>query len=175
MMVTRHRGGQQTTAWIGLGTNLGDGPLQINKALELLRQEPSIRVLRSSPLYISRPWGVTLQPDFTNAVAELSVECEPLQLLARLKHIEQFMGRDPSVGRWGPRIIDLDLLLLGDTILHLPGLTVPHRRMHQRAFVLLPMFELEPDLSIPARGSVRACLGRIGQQGVARWTGENLP
>ncbi len=173
-MATPYQGKRQTKAWIGLGSNLGNGPLQINQALELLQGEASIRVLRSSPLYNTQAWGVTGQPDFTNAVAELSFESEPLTLLTKLKNIERQMGREPTGRRWGPRLIDLDLLLLDDKILFLPGLTVPHRRMHQRAFVLAPMFDLEPDLVIPARGSVRSCLDRLGRQGVRRLPGENL-
>jgi len=156
-----------TTAWIGLGSNLGDGPLQTKRALELLGQDASIRVLRTSSLYRTSPWGHAAQPDFTNSVAELSVSMEPLQLLRTLMEVEQSLGRTRGSRRWGPRYMDLDLLLLEKRILCLPGLAVPHPRMHRRAFVLIPLCELEPGLLIPGRGTVSACLDRLPGQDVA--------
>lgn len=149
------------TAWIGLGSNQGDGPQQIKRALELLGRDVSIQVLRTSSLYRTSPWGHTGQADFSNCVAELLVSMEPLQLLDTLMEVENRLGRTRTTRRWGPRCIDLDLLLLGNRILFLPGLTVPHSRMHRRAFVLVPLCELEPGLLIPAKGTVSACLDRL--------------
>ncbi len=149
------------TAWIGLGSNQGDGPQQIKRALELLGQEFSIQVLRTSSLYRTSPWGHAGQADYSNCVAELSVAMEPVQLLETLMEVEHRLGRTRNGRRWGPRCIDLDLLLLENRILFLPGLTVPHPRMHRRAFVLVPLCELEPGLLIPGKGTVRACLDRL--------------
>ncbi len=169
----------ESTAWIGLGSNLGDGGKQIARALDFLQQSSTIQVLRTSPLYSTRPWGMTEQADFTNAVAQLLVRTGPLQLMQELKRIEQVMGRKHGGPRWGPRKIDLDLLLYDKLILLRPGLTVPHPRMHLRAFVLAPLFDLQPELIIPARGTVRTCLARLqirdhGSLGVERLTNENF-
>jgi len=161
-------------AWIGLGSNLGDGPANVRRALDMLATERGVRVLRVSSLYRSPPWGVQDQPDFTNAVAELEVAHEAEQLLGVLQDIERRMGREKGP-RWGPRIIDLDLLLAGDTVLLRPGLTVPHPRMHRRAFVLVPLAELEPDLPIPSRGTARSCLERLGAQEVVRMDAAKWP
>jgi len=160
-------------AWIGLGTNVGEGPVQLRQALKLLNRDPSIEVLRSSVFFRTEPWGFTRQAGFTNAVAELSVQIEPLQLLELLKKIEEKMGRKPGSRRWGPRCIDLDILLFDERILFLPELTVPHPRMHRRAFVLIPLYDLEPDLVIPARGKLQALIERLDDKGVSRLTDEN--
>lgn len=165
------------TAWIGLGSNLGDGTRLTKRALELLGQDDSIQVLRTSSLYRTSPWGHAAQPDYINSVAELSVSMEPLQLLETLMEVEQRLGRTRSGRRWGPRCMDLDVLLLENRILFLPGLAVPHPRMHRRAFVLVPLCELEPGLLIPGRGTVRACLDRLPGRDVASCmarTDENL-
>jgi 2-amino-4-hydroxy-6-hydroxymethyldihydropteridine diphosphokinase len=108
------------------------------------------------------------QPAFTNAVIELHSRLEPLGLLAVLGAIEKQMGRRQGGRRWGPRIIDLDILLLGERILMLENLVVPHPRMHRRGFVLIPLHELEPELMIPGRGTVRSCLERLPGQVVRR-------
>lgn len=148
-------------AWVGLGSNLGNGRKQLEHALRLLNQYPSIEVLRTSSLYRTKPWGVLDQNHFTNAVAELTVNCGAAELLSILKKVELDMGRDPDGRRWGPRQIDLDILLFDGKILHWVNLTVPHPRMHKRAFVLVPLYELEPELMIPSRGTVRSCLARL--------------
>jgi 2-amino-4-hydroxy-6-hydroxymethyldihydropteridine diphosphokinase len=173
-MPTQPRIAQEMTAWIGLGSNLGDGPSQIRRALKILKQDASLAILRSSPLYRTVPLGIRNQPEFTNCVAEISVDSNPLLFLQKLKQVERDMGRCQVSRRWGPREIDLDILLLDDRILFWPELTVPHPRMHRRAFVLAPLCDLAPDLRIPARGTVRACLERLGPQGVCRLPDENL-
>jgi 2-amino-4-hydroxy-6-hydroxymethyldihydropteridine diphosphokinase len=169
----RPAGVTQCTAWIGLGSNLGDGPEQFGTALKLLHAQAAISVNRVSPLYRTQPWGRKGQPVFTNGVAELSVKLEPLALLELLKGIELQMGRDPAAERWGPRTIDLDILMLDARILIWPGLRVPHPRMHLRAFVLAPLFDMEPDLVIPARGTVRRFLMRLGDKDIKRLEGES--
>ena len=148
-------------AWLGLGSNLGNHKSQINKALALLEGSTSIKVLRTSSLYLTKPWGFTNQPDFLNAVTEIEVTRDAESLLLELQQMERDLGRLAGSRRWGPRVIDLDLLLYGEQILFRPDLIVPHPRMHQRAFVLQPLFELEPDLMIPSRGTVRKCLNRL--------------
>ena len=153
---------RQTRAWVGLGSNMGNGRRQIGRALDLMRESSSIQVMRTSRMYVTKPWGMSGQADFTNSAAELMVRVEANELFLQFKGIEQKMGRVPSGSRWGPRVIDLDLLLFGGLILFRPGLTVPHPRMHKRAFVLVPVYDLEPDLIIPARGTVRSCLARLG-------------
>lgn len=155
-------------AWIGLGSNVGDGPALIKTAIDLLQSHPAISVLRISPLYRTVPWGVKNQPEFTNGVAELSVYLEPIALLEFMQEIEQELGRDTSSLRWGPRTMDLDILMLDDRILIWPGLAVPHPRMHTRVFVLAPLFDLAPDLIIPGKGSVRRFLARLDSGGVKR-------
>ena len=150
--------------WIGLGSNQGDSTAVINEALRLLADHPDMRLLRVSNLYRSAPWGDPDQPDFTNAVAELSTAAEPRALLHHLQAIERRLGRVRSGRRWGPRTIDLDILLAGERIYHLPGLTVPHRRMHRRRFVLEPLAALEPNLLIPGKGKVGSLLACLADQ-----------
>jgi 2-amino-4-hydroxy-6-hydroxymethyldihydropteridine diphosphokinase len=161
----------QSIAWIGLGSNIGDGQQQISHALKLLDNEHSVTVLRCSDFFCSSPMGVTGQRDYTNAVAEIECSCSPEQLFILTQRIENQMGRKRNGPRWGPRTIDLDILLYDSRILHLPNLTIPHPRMHKRAFVLIPIYDLEPDLLIPARGSVRSFLARLEDQGVRRLKG----
>jgi 2-amino-4-hydroxy-6-hydroxymethyldihydropteridine diphosphokinase len=146
--------------WIGLGSNVGDGRQQIASALKRLGALPGSKVLRRSSCYSSPPWGFTPQQDFTNAVALLHSDLGPMELLQCLQGIEAELGREPGGRRWGPRTIDLDLLLAGELIVQLPGLKLPHPRMHHRAFVLVPLAELAPDLLIPARGRVARLLER---------------
>lgn len=157
--------------WVGLGSNVGDGNAQIDQALDRLAAIAGVTLLEQSSRYRTPPWGRRQQPDFINAVARLRSALAPLPFLQLLVGIEDAMGRDRSVGRWGPRVIDLDVLLADEQILHLDGLIVPHPRMHRRAFVLNPLAELAPDLVIPARGRVRRLLSRLGDQGVVRLPG----
>lgn len=157
---------QPVRAWIGLGSNIGDGRAEIARALQRLAQQPELRLCRQSSLYRTAAWGEPDQPDFYNAVAELETSLEPRALLDLLLEIETALGRVRNGRRWGPRRIDLDLLLLGDTQLTGPGLNLPHPRMHLRAFVLVPLAELEPGLLIPGRGSVRRCLEQVENQRV---------
>ncbi len=154
--------------YVGLGSNLGDGRALINAALAELDGHTGIRFVRRSSFYSSTPWGNEDQPDFTNAVAELDTCLSAAEVLSVLLATEEKVGRVRNLVRWGPRTIDLDLLLYGQQILHQPGLDVPHPRMHLRAFVLLPLLELAPDMEIPGIGSVRECLGAVEQQGVEK-------
>ena len=153
-------------AFISLGSNLGDGPAQLDLALDMLRQNPELKVLRVSSYYRTAPWGRTDQADFINAVAELETDLSAESLLAVLLECEISMGRSRDTGQWGPRLIDLDLLLCGSQVLKTSRLVLPHPRMHERAFVLVPLLELEPEVSIPGRGAASECLAQLPEQPV---------
>ncbi|HLF29953.1 MAG TPA: 2-amino-4-hydroxy-6-hydroxymethyldihydropteridine diphosphokinase [Xanthomonadales bacterium] len=155
-------------ALVGLGSNQGDGPESIGKALLELARNESVRVGRVSSLYRTAPWGIEAQAEFTNAVAEIETELEPLELLSVLLRVEQQLGRIRNAVRWGPRVIDLDLLCCDQLQLHTPELDLPHPRMHQRAFVLVPLLELDPETNIPGVGSARHCLEKLGKSAVER-------
>ena len=156
---------QAHRALIGLGSNM-EGPLgspkdYIQAALEQLASEPSIELIRSSPLYRSAPWGNPDQDDFVNAVAELATELGPLELLDRLLSVEDALGRRRG-DKWGPRLIDLDLLSFDDLEIEEKRLSLPHPHMHQRAFVLLPLLNIDPGFIIPGKGLARHFLDNIG-------------
>jgi 2-amino-4-hydroxy-6-hydroxymethyldihydropteridine diphosphokinase len=148
-------------AWIGLGGNREDSRALLSRALSRLEGMPGIRLLRQSRCYRSPPWGVADQPDFANAVAELETGLPPLALLRVLLDLERELGRERGGERWGPRCIDLDLLTYEEIMLHSDELVLPHPRMHARAFVLVPLLEVEPDFIIPGRGSAAHCLQRL--------------
>jgi 2-amino-4-hydroxy-6-hydroxymethyldihydropteridine diphosphokinase len=142
-------------AYVGLGSNLGDREAAIRRAAELLAAR------RLSSIRETEPWGLTGQPRFLNAVAELETELEPRPLLERLLEVEQRLGRRRTGLRWGPRTIDLDLLLYGDRVIDEPGLQVPHPHLGERLFAVEPLAELAPELEIPGNGTVRALLAGL--------------
>ncbi len=149
----------QQRAFIGLGSNLDHPQQQIESALRALGALPQTTLLAVSPLYQSLPWGDPCQDDFVNAVAMVDTELEALSLLTFLLDIERQQGRDRnSARRHGPRTLDLDLLLYGTQIHQQPQLQVPHPRMHERAFVLLPLADLAPGAVIPPHGSVSSLI-----------------
>jgi len=148
-------------AWIGLGGNRQDSSALLTRALARLQDTPQIDVLRQSAVYRSPPWGVADQPDFVNAVAELETTLSPLQLLRLLLEIERELGRERSALQWGPRCIDLDLLTYERMTVHSDELVLPHPRMHLRAFVLVPLLEVEPDFVIPGREPAARALERL--------------
>ena len=129
--------------YIGLGSNLGDREGNLRDALELMNAEPSITVRRVSSFIDTQPVGGPPQGSYLNAVAEVETALEPRELLDALQRIERSLGRVRTV-RWGPRTIDLDIVLLGDAVVDEPGLEIPHPRMHEREFVLRPLCELAP-------------------------------
>jgi 2-amino-4-hydroxy-6-hydroxymethyldihydropteridine diphosphokinase len=145
-----------TIAYIGLGANLGDREENLRAALELLGKLGPLRV---SSFRETDPVGVTEQPRFVNAVAELETDLGAGALLQQLLEIERELGRDRSrEERWGPRTIDLDILLYGNEVIEEPGLTVPHPRLAERRFVLEPLHELAPDLALPDGRRIRDLL-----------------
>ena len=155
-------------ACIGLGGNQGDVAAAIESAFAVFDGLPGTRLLRRSRLYRTPAWGMTEQPDFINAAALLSTKLPADALLVELLRIEREAGRErgASQQRWGPRSLDLDLLLYGDAIIAHPGLCVPHPRLHERAFVLVPLVEIAPDALVPGRGRVDALLATIDAQGI---------
>ena len=137
-------------AYVGLGSNLGDREATVRRAVELLGERLGIEIVAVSTLRETDPVGYEEQPRFLNGVAALEVDLTARALLDELLAIERELGRDRSrETRWGPRTIDLDLLLYGGETLDEPGLTVPHPRLAERQFVLVPLHELEPDLRLP--------------------------
>jgi len=154
------------TAAIGLGANLDDPVAQVEYAFAELDRLPATRLLARSTLYASAPVGYVDQPDFINAVALLETELSPRALLAGLLDIEHRHGRERSF-RNAPRTLDLDLLLYGRAQFHEEGLSLPHPRMTERAFVLLPLLEIDPDCVIPGRGRADGWLARCADQSVA--------
>jgi 2-amino-4-hydroxy-6-hydroxymethyldihydropteridine diphosphokinase len=153
-------------ATIGLGANLNDPAAQVEYALAELDRLPGTRLIARSSLYASAPVGYVDQPDFINAVAQVDTTLAPRALLAALLDIEHRHGRERSF-RNAPRTLDLDLLLYGDAHFHEEGLTLPHPRMHERGFVLLPLLEIAPDTVIPGRGRAADWLGACSGQNVA--------
>ena len=144
-----------TKAYVGLGSNLGDREALIRRATE------AIGAARLSTIRETEPWGYEAQPPFLNAVAEVETLFEPRQLLDHLLEVERRLGRERVGPRWGPRTIDLDLLLYGDLVVDEPGLQVPHPFLAQRLFVLEPLAELIPEQRIPGNGTVSEALARL--------------
>lgn len=160
-------------AFIGLGSNL-DRPLsQIRRALRRLSDLPGTRVIRCSSAWGSAPIGLAQQPDFVNAVCLLETSLDPERLLPALLAIERAHGRIRDVPG-GPRTLDLDLLLHGPRQVQQPGLTLPHPRLHERAFVLYPLHEIAPDLDIPGRGPLAALLAACAGQRIERLGNQRL-
>lgn len=153
-----------TAVFVGLGSNLGDSAAILQEAFVALDQLPETRLLAASSLYRTPAWGVTAQPDFVNAVAMLHTGLQPQALLAAMLEIERDAGRvrrDDGADRWGPRTLDLDLLLYGDQCVDEPGLRVPHPHLHERAFALLPLLEIAPTASIPGVGPASDALAKL--------------
>jgi 2-amino-4-hydroxy-6-hydroxymethyldihydropteridine diphosphokinase len=150
-----------TRAYVGLGANLGDREGTIRQALDKLASEPSIRLEAVSEIRETEPVDFVDQPKFLNCAAAIETELSPRQLLARLQLIECELGRGRQPKRFGPRLIDLDLLLFGSETVVEPELELPHPRLHLRRFALEPLAELDPELEIPGRGPVRALLAGL--------------
>ena len=148
-------------AYIALGANLGDRERTLLAAVDALAAEDGIEVVAVSTLRETEPVGVGDQPRFLNGAAELDTTLTARELLDRLLAVEQRFGRVRAVGEHGPRTLDLDLLLYGDEEIAEPGLEIPHPRLHDRRFVLEPLFELAPDLVVPGRGDVESLLSGV--------------
>ena len=152
-----------TTIYIGIGSNLGSREENCGKAVKLL-SERGIRVVRTSSMIETEPWGVKEQPRFINMAVEAETSLGPVELLAALKNIEDELGRVPDT-RWGPRLIDLDILLYDDLVMKTPELEIPHPGMKDRVFVLKPLAEIAPDIVHPVfRKSMKKLLEEISEE-----------
>jgi 2-amino-4-hydroxy-6-hydroxymethyldihydropteridine diphosphokinase len=153
--------------YLALGTNLGDRFANLLAAIAGL--PPAVRLQAQSPVYETPPWGLTSQPAFLNMVLKGETDLVPPALLAHLKRLETKLGRQPAV-HWGPRLIDMDILFYDELILNTPELTIPHPHLQERAFVLVPLADLEPDLIHPVLGKpVSQLLAAVDTTGVKRY------
>lgn len=155
-------------ACIGLGANLGDAAGSVRAAIAALASLPQTHLLRASRLYRTPAWGRKAQPDFINAAVLVETALAPRELLQALLGIEQTFGRVRTPdGRWGPRTLDLDLLVYGDARIDEPGLQVPHPYLTRRGFVLVPLLEIAPELEIPGFGPARNALSTLPTDEIA--------
>lgn len=155
-------------AYLGLGANLGDAPATLRSAIAALSQLPDTKIEAQSAFYVSAPVDAS-GPDFVNAVVAVSTEFEACALLKACQDIEDRFGRARPY-RNAPRTLDIDLLLYGNMQFEAPALTLPHPRMHERAFVLAPLHEIAPGLSIPGHGLVSDCLAGLAAQRIEKLT-----
>lgn len=152
-------------AYVGIGSNLDEPAARVQAAFAALEAAPDSGYARCSSLYRSAPMGPTDQPDFVNAAAVFLTKVEPHELLRRLQAIEDGQGRRRDTAHWGPRVLDLDLLVLGGLFVDEPELRIPHPGIAERNFVLFPLAELAPHLHVPGRGSVQKLLAELGTAG----------
>jgi len=158
--------------YIGLGTNQGDRLSNLEMAINSL--SPAVIPLMLSAIYETPPWGYLDQPQFLNQVLNARTGLEPVDLLVHLKEVEQRIGRKPTF-RYGPRLIDLDILFYDDLTLETPGLTIPHPNLHERAFVLVPLAEIAPDLRHPVLDkTISELLATVDMQGIHRYLPNDL-
>jgi len=149
-------------AYVGVGANLGEREATILGAIDLLAVQPGVDVVGVSALRETEPWGPVEQPSYLNGAVALETDLAPRDLLDVLLGVEQSFGRDRAMEvRWGPRSLDLDLLLHGDLVRDEPGLTLPHPRLHERRFVLEPLADLDPALVVPGHGTVAELLASL--------------
>ena len=149
-------------AYVGVGANLGEREATILGAIDLLAVQPGVDVVGVSALRETEPWGPVEQPSYLNGAVALETDLAPRDLLDVLLDVEQSFGRDRAMEvRWGPRTLDLDLLLHGDLVRDEPGLTLPHPRLHERRFALEPLADLGPALVVPGRGTVAELLASL--------------
>ena len=157
-----------TAIGLGLGGNLGDAPAKIDEALRVLAARGHVRVGVVSSMYRTKPWGPVAQPDFANACALAQTDLAPRALLEEVKTVEQLLGREDGE-RWGPRAIDIDILFYEGETLDMPDLVIPHESLFQRAFVLVPLAEIAPDLEIAGRRIAQAARSS-DETAISRWT-----
>lgn len=157
-----------TRVFIAIGSNLGNPVDKAKAAIEALKVMPHTRFIACSPLYTSKPMGPADQPDYVNGVAELDTDLEPLALLDATQAIELDYGRERKAERWGPRTLDLDILLYGNLCIDNERLTVPHYGMKQREFVLYPLADIAPDLCLPDGSQLSELLSLVERNGLTR-------
>lgn len=154
------------SVFIGLGANLNEPVKQLQQALCALKKLPETELLACSSLYSSAPLGPSDQPEYVNAVAEIETELTPTALLAQLQHIEQVQGRQRKAERWGPRTLDLDIILFGDLVLKSEQLTIPHYHFHAREFVLYPLLQIAPELVLPDGSPLSELVTKVPKNGL---------
>jgi 2-amino-4-hydroxy-6-hydroxymethyldihydropteridine diphosphokinase len=159
------RGDHWRPAYVGIGSNLADPALQVRTAFAALRSLPDSGFARCSPLYRSAPMGPSDQPDFVNAAAVILSRLDPHELMRNLQALEDAQGRRRDTPHWGPRVLDLDLLVLGSLVIDTPDLRVPHPGIAERNFVLFPLADIAPHLLVPGLGSVKKLLAEIAANG----------
>ncbi len=159
----------QRTAWIGLGANLGDPAAQLQAALDAIAALPETHLLAASDRYRTPPLGPPGQPDYCNAVASVATGLSPEALMTALLALERSAGRVRGGDRWGPRIIDLDLLHVEGERRRLPSLQLPHPEAGNRSFVMVPWAALAPTLSVPGIGLIAARARQLAPHGLPRW------
>ncbi|MCY7387415.1 MAG: 2-amino-4-hydroxy-6-hydroxymethyldihydropteridine diphosphokinase [Burkholderiales bacterium] len=160
---------KRSTVFVALGSNLDHPVLHVQRALREIDELPETALVKISALYETVPVGVLDQPPFVNAVAQIATTLSPHDFLARLHAIEAQHGRlrnSATEEKNGPRTLDLDILLFDELTISERGLTIPHQRMHERAFVLVPLLEIAPDVVIPGRGAAKKCLATLDIAGV---------
>ncbi len=157
-----------TEAYIALGSNLGNARGHVLGAFDALARLPGTQLLAHSPLYLTPPWGMLEQPPFVNAVARVGTTLSPHALLDALLAIERAAGRVRDGERWGPRTLDLDILHMDGVALDDDRLSLPHPRIRERAFVLLPLNDLAPELELPGQGRVADLLAALDTAGLER-------
>ncbi|KLV06312.1 2-amino-4-hydroxy-6-hydroxymethyldihydropteridine diphosphokinase [Photobacterium ganghwense] len=157
-------------AYIAIGSNLADPISQARRAIDALQQHPDLTVVAVSSLYSSTPMGPQDQPDYINAVVAVDTELAPLALLDCTQAIEQEHGRVRKAERWGPRTLDLDIILYGDLIHQCERLTVPHYGMKVREFVLYPLAEIAPELILPDHTRLQSLLAQVDRNGLTVWS-----
>ena len=160
--------------YLGIGSNIGDCRQNLVRACGLLHQHPAVVVQAVSSLYETDPVGFTAQDTFLNAAARVRTTLRPESLLAITQAVESRLGREPAI-RWGPRVIDIDLLLYDTLQVHRPFLDIPHKALSERLFVLVPLSELEPDLRLPSGESIQQHIAALPDQGGVRRVGPFPP
>ena len=159
------------TAYLGIGTNLGDKKANLRAAVMLLDSDESVKVVAASSLYSTKPVGVEDQPDFINAVIAVKTTLQPADLLKLCNNIELQLGRVRTI-RWGPRVIDIDILLYNDAIIRDNDLIIPHSHMMERVFVLIPLAEIAPDVILPGGITSLEAANQVERAGIERINGD---
>ena len=160
---------QTTDAVLGLGGNVGERRAALAGAVDALKGHPDIQIIAASPLYESEPWGLTGQQDFLNAAVRVATPLSPADLLAAILAVEASFGRVRGE-KWGPRVIDIDILVFGDEVIDVPGLTIPHPHLTERVFALAPLADVMPEAVIKGR-SARQWLAQLESKGLKRIVG----